>query len=631
VYHGNVGFHDAAQRKERTEQKRGILHRQMASWYSERRSTSVRTFMNRSAPPPMQTPVAQPRYRSIAILIGVPLVITVLVSPFALAEDPSLGSAKQVADHAKAVWESGEINPALEILDQGIQEHPHALTLQKLRADILTTSRGPREAVEAYEMVLAKAPASLDVRWAKWSVLTRSGQGEESIAELGRIAKIDVQNPLVHLRLAQELRKLDRLEESLESYKKAVELVPELLGWRLAMARARFDVLDYDGAESDVRYVLNNVSPGSPLELPAKNLLAQVNGNSIDRGRRFDPVLTKEMTGAQRKEWASIRAEAWELFSTGRYREAEPIYQRMLALNPNDALANYQLGLTLMQLGRCKDALTVFGKMSNLDPNDEDYADTVFRMGQCLVELEQWEDAFVHFQTLYDAAVEFEENNKNVALPPGTRVLDKHKIARWLEKVRPHVPELAKLNDQEVLDPVSSGDSSPPAALSEEDLYTRAAERFTPEKPLDQRASLMGRDADFSWFRFVIPASKVVRDDFPTGAHEFIPLSPGDSFPTTQTEIYLVFGLVSASFDAVPLTARCFLETSEMTGEQRAVAQDHVLTTMNDQSGYFMLTPPKTGWTAGLYHCGLYAGEHTSADTLVDEVRFRIITSPRSS
>lgn len=585
--------------------------------------------MNRSAPPPMPAPVAQPRYRSIAVLIGVPLVITVLVNPFAHAEDLSLRSEEQVADRATAVWASGEINPAIEILEQGIQEYPYALTLQKLRADILTTSRGPREAVEAYETVLARAPAALDVRWAKWSVLTRSGQGEESIAELGRIARIDVQNPLIHLRLAQELRKLDRLEESLESYTKAVELVPELLGWRLAMARARFDVLDYEGADRDVRYVSNNVSPGSPLELPAKNFLAQVNGNSIDRGRRFDPVLTKDMTGAQRKEWASIRAEAWELFSTGRYREAEPIYQSMLALNPNDALANYQLGLTLMQLGRCKDALTVFGKMSNLDPNDEDYADTVFRMGQCLVELEQWEDAFVHFQTLYDAAVEFEETNKNVALPPGTRVLDKHKIARWLEKVRPHVPEPAKLNDHEALDPVSSGDSSPPAALSEEDLYRRAAERFTPEKPLDQRASLMGRDADFSWFRFVIPASKVVRDDFPTGAHEFIPLNPGDSFPTTQTEIYLVFGLVSASFDAVPLTTRCFLETSDMTGEQRAAAQDRVLTTMNDQSGYFMLTPPKTGWTAGLYHCGLYAGEHTSADTLVDEVRFRIIAPLR--
>jgi hypothetical protein len=140
----------------------------------------------------------------------------------------------------------------------------------------------------------------------------------------------------------------------------------------------------------------------------------------------------------------------------------------------------------------------------------------------------------------------------------------------------------------------------------------------------------MGRDADFSWFRFVIPASKVVRDDFPTGAHEFIPLYPGDSFPSTQAEVYLVFGLVSASFDAVPLTVRCFVETSEMTGEQPAVAQDRVMTTMNDQSGYFMLVPPKLGWTSGLYHCGLFAGERTSADTLVDEVRFRVIEPTRS-
>ena len=579
----------------------------------------------------MQHTVVQPRHHHIAMLLGVPLVVTLTMGPCAFAEEPSLRSEEHVAEQAKAVWESGAINPAIEILDQGIQDHPDALTLHKLRGDILATSRDPQEAIEAYERVLARTPTALDVRWAKWSVLTRSGQGEESIAELGRIAGVDVQNPLVHLRLAQELRKFDRLEESLESYTKAMELAPDMLGWRLTLARARFDVLDYEGAETDVQYVLHKVPPGSPLELPAKNLLSQIYGTSIDRGRRFDPVLTKDMTGAQRKEWASIRAEAWRLFSMGRYQEAEPIYQRLLALNPHDPLANHQLGLTLMQLGRCKDALTVFGKVSNLDPNEEDYVDTVFRMGQCLVELEQWEAAFVHFQTLYDAAVEFEEHNKNVTLPAGTRVLDKGKLSRWLEKVRPHVPELAKLADHEAADRALSVEPAPSTISPEEELYARAAARFQPQKPLDPRASLMGRDADFSWFRFVIPASKVVRDDFPTGAHEFIPLNPGDSFSTTQQEIYLVFGLVSASFDAVPLTARCFLETSETTGEQHAVAQDRVMTTMNDQSGYFMLTPPKTGWITGLYHCGLYAGEQTSADTLVDEVRFRIIAPTKSS
>ena len=262
----------------------------------------------------IQRPIVRLHYGSIAILVGVLCAATLTTGSLVFAEVPSVRSKEQIAEQVKAVWESGAINHALEILDQGIHDYPHALTLQKLRADILSTSRGPREAVEAYETVLAKIPTALDVRWAKWSVLTRSGQGEESIAELGRIARIDGQNPLIYLRLAEELRKHNRLEESLESYKNAVELAPNVLGWRLALARARFDVLDYDGAESDVQYVLHNTSSGSPLELPARNLLAQVNGNSIDRGRRFDPVLTKEMTGAQRKEWASIRAEAWQLF-----------------------------------------------------------------------------------------------------------------------------------------------------------------------------------------------------------------------------------------------------------------------------------------------------------------------------
>ncbi|HZC80177.1 MAG TPA: tetratricopeptide repeat protein, partial [Nitrospiraceae bacterium] len=217
------------------------------------------------------------------MFLGLPLAAALTIVPFSFAEDPPLHPDEQVAERAKGAWESGAINPALDILDQGIQDHPHSLMLLKLRGDILATFRDPQEAVQAYETVLAKMPAALDVRWAKWSVLVRSGQGAEAIAELRRMALLDVRNPLIHLRLAQDLRNLDRLEESLDSYKKAVALAPDLLGWRLALARARFDVLDYQGAEDEVQDVLHKVAIGSPLELPAKNLLSQINGTSIDR------------------------------------------------------------------------------------------------------------------------------------------------------------------------------------------------------------------------------------------------------------------------------------------------------------------------------------------------------------
>ena len=534
-------------------------------------------------------------------------------------------SPKRLAEQARSVWESGAIAPALDLLEEGIQQYPHALILHKLHGDILATARGPQEAVQAYEAALAQQPTALDVRWAKWSVLMRWGQAEESLAELQHIAQIDSKNPLVHLRLAQELRKLDRLEESLESYQQAVALAPELLGWRLAMARARFDILDYRGADTDVQYVLSNAPPGSPLELPAKNQLAQ-HYQSMERGRRFTPALTPNATEKQLKEWAEIRADAWKLFSSGRFQEAEPIYQRIVILNPRDTQATHQLGVTLMQLGRCKEALAIFGNVLNMNPDEEDYADTVFRMGQCLVELEQWEDAFVHFQTLYDAAVEFEQAYKDVQLPAGTRVLAKDKLARWLGKIRPHVPELAQMKaDEAKKTPAPPIEKSLSAALAEEALFEKTLARLKPQAPLDPRASLMGRDADFSWFRFVIPASKIVRDDFPTGAHEFIPLDPNDSFPATQPEIYLVFGLVSASYDAIPLSAQCFLEIAEVTGEAQPVTQDQVMMAMNDQSGFFRLPAPKIGWAPGLYRCGLFSGERTSAYTQADEVRFRIL------
>ncbi len=562
---------------------------------------------------------------SVTRIVGLWVVVCVIGVP-ALAEERGVSPVEQVSEQAMDAWDSGAVTAALELLDQGIQDHPEASALHTLRGDILSTFRNPQEAVQAYDRALAAEPTALDARWAKWGVLVRWGREDEAISELRSIAKIEASNPLIHWRLAQELRKLDRLEESLESYTRAVELMPGLLGWRLALARARFDVLDYAGADADLQYVLQHIAPGSPLELPAKNQLAQLY-ESMDRGRRFTRVLTPEATAEQLKEWAALRSDAWKLFEAGRYQEVEPVYRKLLELNPSDPVATQQLGLTLMQLNRCEEAIDVFGNMSNLNPKEEDFADTTYRMGQCYVELERWEDAFVHFQILYDAAVEFEEANKGIAFPAGTRVLAKDKIARWLDKVRPHVPELVKLKEEEAR--TEKELKARALVRSEDALFATVIEKAKPQKTLDTGVAIAGRDADFSWFRYVIPAGKVVRDDFPTGAHEFIPLNPRDTFLNIQSEVYLVFKLVSDSFEAVPLTARCVPETREMTEDPQRTVQDRVITAMNDRSGYFLLTPPKTGWVPGYYRCGLFAGEQTSAYSYVDEVRFRVIEPRR--
>jgi tetratricopeptide (TPR) repeat protein len=549
------------------------------------------------------------------------------------AQDQEINSGEVVADQAKVAWMDGSANRALDILDQGIREFPLLSLLQKLRGDILTTIRRNQEALEAYEAVLHNEPESLGVRWAKWSVLTRLGEGELAIEELRRIAQRAYDNPLVHLRLAQELRKLDRLEESVESYRQAVNLAPEVLGWRLSFARALFDILDYEGARKEVERVLQNVAKGSPVEAAARNLLLVVYGATKERGRRFQPIFSPEGTAADLKQWGLIRNKAWKLFTAGRFREAEPVLREVLTLKPSDQQATYELGNTLMELDRYEEAIDFLQKGIDLGAPNEVYLDSLFRIGQCLVELGRWSEALLHFELLQELASgqeasppeasseETSESTDDPQIIAGVNVLDKQKVSHWLEKVRQHLSdtERSTVDLSPVLpDPITS--SPPPVQAGEEP--TRNLEGF---EPVHSRTSLMGRDADFSWFRFVIPGKMVMRDDLLMGSHEFIPIDPGDTFPSTQKNIYLVFGLVIPSYDEIPLTAECFLETSKITSGQAALAQDRVVMTTNEQSGYFRFQVLPEGWKPGLYRCGLFVGDEVSAYNQADEVRFRIV------
>ena len=564
--------------------------------------------------------------------------------PLTLGENSSIESEKVVVDQANEAWMSGAPSQALDIIKNGLREHSISLPLKKLRGDILTTTRRNREALEHYETILKETPEYLPARWAKWSLLTRLGKGDLAISELQRIAQSVPTNPLVPLRLAQELRKLDRLEESVEWYKKAVKLVPKMPGWRLNLARALFDVLQYDKARQEVQQVLKSLSRGSPVEVAARNILMITYGATKERGRRYQPIFSPGGTAKDRKRWGLIRHQGWEHFAKGRYSEAEPILRELLALKPTDYRVTYELGSTLMELGKHEEALILLQKSIELGPTSESFSeiflDTIFRIGQSFVALEQWEEALLHFEILQEiATVPPEsvsptplldpESGENIDVPSTTlsgKIIDKDQLDYWFEQVWQHIPKPEQ--------PTQDANKTLPAADPTEippDYYTNlAAKKFKPDELFHTRASLMGRDADFSWFRFVIPSERVIRDDLQVGNHEFIPIDAKDTFLTTQQEIYLVFALVTASYDAVPLTAECYFETSPITWGETPLVQDQVVMSTNEQSGYFELTPPKSGWAAGLYRCGLFVGDTVSAYTQSDEVRFRV-TEPNQS
>ncbi|MBL8053692.1 MAG: hypothetical protein JNK03_09985, partial [Nitrospira sp.] len=77
------------------------------------------------------------------------LALVVVAAPCALADDGRRASVEQVVEQAKSAWDSGAVTSALELLEQGVHAHPHTPALHKLRGDILSTFRDPKEAVHA--------------------------------------------------------------------------------------------------------------------------------------------------------------------------------------------------------------------------------------------------------------------------------------------------------------------------------------------------------------------------------------------------------------------------------------------------------------------------------------------------
>ncbi|MCW5781969.1 MAG: hypothetical protein KIT39_01520 [Nitrospirales bacterium] len=115
------------------------------------------------------------------------------------------------------------------------------------------------------------------------------------------------------------------------------------------------------------------------------------------------------------------------------------------------------------------------------------------------------------------------------------------------------------------------------------------------------------------------------------GSHEFIPLIRETLFPLLN-KIYVVFGLVTPSYDEIPLTAKCFLEKSEISSNQVALVQDRVIMSMNDQSGYFRFQiSPEGGWKRTPICYRLFVGDEASAYNVADDVRFRIVPQIRQN
>lgn len=509
-----------------------------------------------------------------------------------------------------------------------MQSRPNDFRVHKAHGDFLTANRRNQEAVAAYRRAADLAPDALAVHWAMWSLFDRMGAQDQAILSLKEIVRLDSDNPLAHLRLAKALRNVDRLEESVQTYQKAVQLDPEHMAYRLQYARALFDVLRYDEARREVETVLARAPNASPEWAAAKNLIGVVKGDSSDKGRRDDPNKHIRRHGVDMvewgKAWALARGKAWQLMREERYAEAEAALRNLLTINPEDDKAFYDLGLTLMELGRYEEAIGFFDNVFRLTKYGPWYPDSVFQIGRCLAKLDRWQEALsrlkrvleiqdwaeemmygMNFPNLVDVQAALEEANRHV--PPSQRV-DASEVERKIKEEKANVLKL----EEYTIPPFANGQS------------------FAAPIAFPTQVTTLGAGDAQGWFRQMVPARGVVQDDLPTGLQEFIPIGPTDTFAPDDPEIIIVFTLTSVPYDEITLTTRWLVERGGTVPPNTLIGTDTALFTLNDKSGYVRLKRPKDGWPIGLYRVDFYVGDQVSAYTHTAEARFRVIAAGRA-
>ena len=542
------------------------------------------------------------------------MVFTVIPFSWVCAES----GGKPVQDtigQVQKLWDAGQVQTALDFLEQEEQVKIKDERIHKLRGDLLMALRKNAEALAAYDQAMTLAPKSLVPLWAKWSLLTRMGRTQEALDVLIILAGSDPRNPLISYRSARDFRRVNRLDESVKAYQRAVALAPHQLRWRLSYARALYDVLDYDHAEHVVDEVLQKAPAGSSTHAAAQNFSAVIRGGTTDKGRRSQPFENVKEAAHNNREWALTREKAWALIKSRRYEEAEPVLRKVIDLKPTNHRAYYDLGKTLMELARCEEAIQILEAGIRLSPSGDVYPDSIFRIGQCMARLGKWTEAKKRFERVRDIESWRSEPIYSMTFP------HKDVVDSALEEAIRHADNARQ-------------PSSPSRIIKPHD--TAAPKSLVPPshtKPLKAAIStpLLGRDATISrdsgraWFQHVIPARSIERDDLQTGMHEFIPIDPGDTFHPHDREIFLVFSSLSPSYDATQLTAEYVLDSGGEAPRNNPLGRDSVVLSMNEQSGYFVLVPPDGGWPVGMYRVDLFMGDEVARSTQVDEVWFRVV------
>ncbi len=207
---------------------------------------------------------------------------------------------------------------------------------------------------------LKTMPQSASVAYLRGVAYLKLKQPDKAKAEFNQLFTGAAQPAQAHYLMGQAYGGSGMLEEALESYRKALELQPDLHAARLEAAKTYIAQRNNEKAEQELR-ALVKMTPHNPE--PAYYLSALL--VTQDRGQIALPVLRK-LVAVQADSWSTHYYLGRALMQTGSPQEAISALEAAAKLAPEQGAVWYQLARAYQSAGRTDDAQKARQRLSTM-------------------------------------------------------------------------------------------------------------------------------------------------------------------------------------------------------------------------------------------------------------------------
>lgn len=303
----------------------------------------------------------------------------------ALAEQLDAGGAvpftvvRNAADGMAEAWftiasvlvdESNDLNVLIHARIAQAMNPAHVDALF-LAAQLLERMEQYSAARAAYADVPVDHPLHAMAELGRADVLRHQGEAEAAIEVLAALLRSDPDFGPAAQRLGDALRAVDRGEEALVAYSRALEIAgpDDPARWRLLFARAvtLFWLDDWDAAEADFRAAIE-LQPSEP------SLLNYYGYSLVDRGEKLDEalVMIERAVVLDPRNGAYVDSLGWAYYRLGRLEEAVTTLERAATLESADPVVNDHLGDAYWRVGRLREARFQWHRALSFDPEEAD-------------------------------------------------------------------------------------------------------------------------------------------------------------------------------------------------------------------------------------------------------------------